>query len=261
MDLSQKMSSNLHEIVNMISTRMTDIEERLNKATSSPVPVHADLPSISREFTEFKTLVWRSLALFKGQLELLSLGHERHETYLRRNILLIHGVTENSKEKLHEVVKSVFISKMGLSEFSGAGIQSCFRLGHNLNKPRPILVRFVDTESRLLVWYNKTTLKGSGYTISEFLTKSRHTIFIEARKHFGIHSCWSSEGKIVVMLPDKTRRKLEVYSELQLLISQFPQQVDKALNATSNSAKDSTKSVSNKDAVVIKSPKKSKRRQ
>lgn len=260
MDLSQKMSTNLQEIVNMITTRMADMEERINKATSSPGPVHADIPSLSREFTEFKALVWKSLALFKGQLELLSLGHERHEAYLRRKILLIHGVTENSKEKLHDVISTIIINKMGLSEFSVAGIQSCFRLGRNLSKPRPILARFADLDSRQLVWENKTNLKGSGYTISEFLTKSRHTIFIEARKHFGMHSCWTSEGKIIVMLPDKTRRKLEQYSELQLLITKFPQQVDKDLIPTSNIVKDSAKSVPTKDAGVSKSPKKYKRK-
>ncbi|CAH2095287.1 unnamed protein product [Euphydryas editha] len=43
---------------------------------------------------------------------------------------------------------------------------------------------------------------------------------MEARKNFGVNSCWTSDGKIVILLPDKTRRKVEVMSDLQAIISQ-----------------------------------------
>lgn len=261
MDLSLKLSSNMDDIVKMITTRLASMEERLDKATSSPEPVHTDITSLSREFTDFKTFVWKTLALYRSQLEFLSLGHERHEIYQRKKVLLFHGVSDNKNEKIHDVIKNVIVNQVGLSEFSGDSIQSCFRLGNSSNKPRPVLVRFKDLEYRQLVWDSKTSLKGSGITISEFLTKTRHNLFMEARRHFGMHNCWSSDGKIVILLPDKSRRKVELNSELQSLINQFPQQKPQDSAHTSSSTKDSVKYIPSKDKFVAKSPKKTKRRQ
>lgn len=244
----------------MITTRMASIEERLDKATSSSVPVYTDITSLSHEFTDFKTFVWKTLALFKSQLEFLSLGHERHEIHLRKKVLLFHGISDSKSEKIHDVIKKVIVDQVGLSEFTGDSIESCFRLGNNSNKPRPVLVRFKDLEFRQLVWDNKTSLKGTGITISEFLTKSRHNIFIEARRHFGMHNCWSSDGKIVILLPDKSRRKVELNSELQSLIIQFPQQNSQDPAHSNPSAQDPVKHIPSKDKTVTKTPKKSKRR-
>lgn len=77
-------------------------------------------------------------------------------------------------------------------------------------------------EHRQLVWDSKKTLKGTGITISEFLTQARHRVFAAARKHFGMPNCWSMEGKIVIICPDKSRRKIETASELQDLFAKFP---------------------------------------
>ena len=101
-------------------------------------------------------------------------------------------------------------------------IHVCHRLGSSRQKARPILVRFFDMEHRQLVWDSKKALKGTGITISEFLTQARHRVFGAARKHFGMHRCWSMEGKIVVICPDKSRRKIETESELQALFAKFP---------------------------------------
>uniref|UniRef100_A0A2A4JEB7 Uncharacterized protein n=1 Tax=Heliothis virescens TaxID=7102 RepID=A0A2A4JEB7_HELVI len=99
---------------------------------------------------------------------------------------------------------------------------SCHRLGADTGKPRPLLIRFQSLSLRNEVWRSKTTLKGSGLVLSEFLTKPRHDAFLAARKHFGVNQCWTSEGKIVVLLPDKSRRKIESPAELQQLARQYP---------------------------------------
>lgn len=218
MDLSLKMTSNYDAIVEMFESRMAEYEDKLKKVT------HTDISSLSQDFIRFKTFVWESLSLLKSQLELFSLGHERHEAHLRRNILLIHGVPEEQNENVLNTVTGIIVNKVGISDFSNNNIEVCHRLGVNKGKSRPIVVKFKDLHSRHLVWDNKTSLKGSGYTISEFLTKARHKTFLEARKHFGVKNCWSSNGKIVVLLPDKSRHKVELSTELQSLMIQYPVQ-------------------------------------
>ncbi|CAH2071214.1 unnamed protein product, partial [Iphiclides podalirius] len=81
---------------------------------------------------------------------------------------------------------------------------------------------FAPYKKRSEVWENKTCLKGSGVTLSEFLTKSRHEVFKRARIHFGVKDCWTSEDRIVVLLPNKSRRRIERMSELEELIQRYP---------------------------------------
>lgn len=227
MDLSLSMSTNTEEIIRTFSARMTDYDEKLQKlAASTSSNSSPELAVLTQDFLNFKTLVWKALALLKSQSELMALGLERHEAFLRKNVLLLHGIPEDLTVPPLTKVTSIFCTQMGLSDFSSNFIESCHRLGNHKGKPRPILLRFRDIQYRQQIWENKTSLKGSGFTISEFLTKSKHQIFMEARKHFGIKNCWSSDSKIIILLPDKTRCKIELMSELKKLILQFPVQLD-----------------------------------
>lgn len=220
MDLN--LTKNLEELEKLFTSRMGEYEQKLQKVTTGNSSTHPDLTSLSQEFTEFKNFVWQTLSNMRTQIELLSLGLERHETVMRRKVLLLHGVSEKQHEKAIETVHRIISDRMKLSDISIDNIQVCHRLGSAQSKNRPILVRFFDIEHRQAVWENKTSLKGTGITVTEFLTQTRHRIFTTARKHFGIKHSWTVEGKIVVLLPDKSRRKIETMRELQALISQYP---------------------------------------
>lgn len=201
---------------------MREYEEKLLKATSTATPTTPNIDSLSKEFTEFKSFVCQSLSLIKTQLELLALSVDKQETAMRRKVLLIHGLPEKRDEKLHESVIELLSNKMKLTDVKLDDLQVCHRLGSPRASVRPVLVRFADIDNRRLVWDTKTALKGTGITISEFLTKARHNIFTTARKHFGVKHCWSAEGKIVILLPNKTRRKIESMAELNALILRHP---------------------------------------
>ncbi|KAI5639516.1 hypothetical protein NE865_08016 [Phthorimaea operculella] len=221
MDLSEQLCAHGDDI-SKLYTQMGDFEERLKKATASPPAEHSDLAALSRDFNHFKSFVWQVLSKLKAQTNLLSLGLDRHETFLRRKVLLFHGIAENKEEQLKGVITDLINQKMKITELTSDDIQVCHRLGTSTTKPRAVLVRFHHLDNRRVVWDAKTLLKGSGIIISEFLTKCRHTVFVAARKHFGVSNCWSSEGKISIILPDSSRRKIEASSELQELIKRYP---------------------------------------
>ncbi|KAL4704710.1 hypothetical protein ACJJTC_011494 [Scirpophaga incertulas] len=113
---------------------------------------------------------------------------------------------------------------MKLATVDSNAIESCHRLGTKTDKQRPIIVRFSSMIHRIAVWKSKTALKGSGIVITEFLTRMRQDVFIEARKHFGIKKCWSSEGVIIVSVEDNKRKKIVTMAELHVLTSQYPHQ-------------------------------------
>lgn len=224
MDLSLKRASNLEEVIKMFKSRMDEYDEKQEKLQKVN-PDNPDVTALSRDFSNFKTFVWKTLSLLKAQLELLSLGMDRQEAFLRRKVLLIHGVPEEENENPKALITDVICRRLHLTDFASDDIQVCHRLGRNKrDQPRPFLIRFNELHHRDFVWNNKTVLKGSGYTISEFLTKSRHLVFLEARKHFGVKNCWTMNSRITVLLPDKTRCNFELMSELDAIKLRFPSQ-------------------------------------
>lgn len=222
MDLSSQSSVNFGEIMKTFESRMNDYEGKLQKLIPSTSEKQMDVASLSQDFAEFKVSVWNMFSVIKSQMEIISLGLDRHEAHMRKKVLLFHGIPEEHNENITDNIIHIIKSKMSISSISNKDILTCHRLGKNRGKPRPILVRFHEFQYRHLVWNNKTTLKGSGVTISEFLTVSRHRLFMEARKHFGISNCWTSESKIIILLPDKSRRRIESQSEFQKVVAQFP---------------------------------------
>ena len=135
----------------------------------------------------------------------------------------IISLPETADEHPEAVALNVLHEQLKLSNIDTSMIDISHRLGAIKSKPRPILVRFSNLKMRNVLWNNKTSLKGSSVTMSEFLTRPRQEIFSAARKHFGIKNCWTTDGVIMVILPDKSHRKMVTAGELQLLVSNYPQ--------------------------------------
>ncbi|KAJ8729818.1 hypothetical protein PYW07_016856 [Mythimna separata] len=225
--MDSKLLHSMAELEKLFSSRMSAYEDKLQRAAAGTGTTHSDLASLSNDFADFKSFVCKTLSHFKTQIEYLSLGLDSHETTMRRKVLLFHGIPEKSSEKLSDTILHIISKTLHIGDFKLEDLNVCHRLGTPLGgKTRPVLVRFKDMGR--LVWDAKTALKGSGITLSEFLTKSRHQVFMAARKHFGINSCWSAEGKIVVLTPDKSRRKIASMGELHSLITLFPAAADAA---------------------------------
>ncbi|KAM3965979.1 uncharacterized protein ACR2FA_012837 [Aphomia sociella] len=238
MDLYHKLACNMEELCGIFESRMTSYEvglEQLSRTGETPT----ELNTLAKDYSEFKQLMWNTVKTIKTQMELLCTGLDRHEMASRRKVLLLHGV-DDSSENLKNTVHKIISSRLKIQDICPDSI-NCHYLGSDTARRRPILVRFSRYGDRDLVWKAKTHLKGTGLTISEFLTKSRHEIFVAARKHFGVRNCWTSEGKIIVLLADKSRQKLEVMSELRPLVERFPTVASvRVTTDKSHDSKDST---------------------
>ncbi|CAG9786470.1 unnamed protein product [Diatraea saccharalis] len=81
-------------------------------------------------------------------------------------------------------------------------------------RPRPIIIKFKSLQERDEAWSAKVGLKGTGITVSEFLTKRRHKLFLECRERFGLHSCWTRGGRIMVVGADTKRHTITCRADL-----------------------------------------------
>ncbi|XP_047543344.1 uncharacterized protein LOC125075676 [Vanessa atalanta] len=190
----------------MFHTRMNEFQHELQKNSSSKIA--ATTSSIAADFEAFKNFMIATLNTLQHQVEFLRTELDRQEMRRRRKMLLMHGIPE----------MSVFAEHLDLPNFSSSSIKTTYRLGRSpTKKPRPVVVKFTDVVVRKQVWYAKTKLKGTGITQSEYLTKPRHDLFLEARKRFGVTNCWTRDGYVYIISPDGVRHQVECRGDLELI--------------------------------------------
>ena len=71
-------------------------------------------------------------------------------------------------------------------------------------KPRPLLVKLSNERIKDIVFRNKKELKGSGITITEFLTPTRSALLKKCYDEIPANkSIWTDNGRILVKLQDQ----------------------------------------------------------
>lgn len=200
--------------------RMEAFENELKKGNSS-----SNISTLAADFSSFKTFVMDALRTLQEQNALLTRSVEQLEMRSRKKILLLHGIPEEKQEDTSSLVVKIVCKQLKQDSFQTSDINHCHRMGKTPSlggKPRPILVKLRDMDVRNDIWFAKTNLKASGITLSEFLTRNRHELFVQARKKLGISRCWTREGVIYAMSHDGSRHRLDTQEDLTRLTAQAP---------------------------------------
>ncbi|CAG4990938.1 unnamed protein product [Colias eurytheme] len=208
-------------MVNMtvaFNTRLEEFQQQLDGMKSPATASSSPSAKLAAEFEVFRTFVVTSLKCLTIQVETLSNLFEKQEMRSRRKMLLVHGIPEQAKEDTTSTVVKVISENLELPEINSNAVSLCHRLGSaRKDKPRPILIKLQTVPLRDKIWYSKTGFKGTDYTISEFLTKSRHSLFMAARSKVGVSKCWTVNGNIMLVAPDGSRRRLQSQADLDEL--------------------------------------------
>ncbi|KOB63242.1 Uncharacterized protein OBRU01_24633 [Operophtera brumata] len=188
---------------------MAHFQGELNKQavveTSPPT-----ISSLASQFHAFKTFTVQALQVLQCQVETIGKVADQIEMDSRRNILLLHGLPEENTEDTAAVITKAIVEKLKLSEFTSSDISRCHRMGRLSapDRPRPILFKLHSAQVRSKIWSSKSSLKSTGVTLSEFLTKARHEAFMAAREKFGVAKCWTWEGSVYVLGHDGKRHRV-----------------------------------------------------
>ncbi|CAG4959489.1 unnamed protein product [Colias eurytheme] len=204
------LQQSLAEMTVMFNTRMAEFQNSLLGTNTTSTNT-----SLAEDFSLFRNFVVSSITLLHKQISLLFKIQDQQEMRSRRKMLLVHGIGEEKDEDSSSILIKNLSYKMPDAGLSAASISKCHRIGTSKgNKPRPILVKFRDQHIKNKVWMRKTALKNSGVTISEFLTKCRHDLFMAARQHFGVNKCWTRDGIIFVIGSNGKKHRVESSSDL-----------------------------------------------
>lgn len=209
------LQGSLTAMSELFTCKMDEFQKQLQQSSSTP-----STSALATDFAAFRLFVLSALDTVQKQIEFVARQMERLDMRSRRKILLFHGVPEDKGEAATEVVTNLISSKLKISGLSTNSLSRCHRLGRPMEKrPRPLLVKFREVSVRDKIWFAKAKLKGTGVTQSEFLTKSRHSVFMRARQLYGITKCWTRDGVINVLAPDGSHHRVECLAELEAIPS------------------------------------------
>lgn len=205
--------------------KILEIETQIKEASSHP----DSMEHLSLEFNSFRVHVRNIFQLFQNQLSTLKAQIDNMEMRHRRKFLIINGVPEEAEEDARKRLVDILSKNLQLKSISPSSLSIAHRIGNFVEgRTRPILFRFTVPELRAETWKKKAQLKGSPFVLSEFLSKQRKTVFIEARKHFGFRNVWTFDGVINVKLPDGNRKKIVNDEELKSLTQLHPNLVSES---------------------------------
>ncbi|XP_063391767.1 uncharacterized protein LOC134677267 [Cydia fagiglandana] len=197
----ESIKTSIAELGASFNARMAEFQGQIEKAN----PESPTVSSVAAQFSAFRAFILKAIETLQQQVEFLSQQVDNMEMRSRRKILLFHGVAEADNED--SSVRILDLLKVHLkTDLIADKIARSHRMGRpRSNKTRCILVEFRDFSDRNAIWAAKTALKGTGVIISEFLTKSRHDVFMMARERFGVRNCYTREGSVYVLVKDGDR--------------------------------------------------------
>ncbi|KAJ0169198.1 hypothetical protein K1T71_015306 [Dendrolimus kikuchii] len=209
------IKNTMSEMMEMLHKKMSTFEEELQKSSNPS----SSTDNLASDFAAFKAFTMQALNALQKQIEIMAHNQDQFDMRSRRKMILLHGIPESKNEDSLKVVFNIVKEYLKLESFTVGSIQRCHRLGRSpdTKRNRPILVKLNEVKVRDELWFQKTKLKGSEITMSEFLTKSRHDIFMAARLKFGVSKCWTREGQIFILGPDQQRHRISSLNDLNKL--------------------------------------------
>ncbi|KAJ2937355.1 hypothetical protein O0L34_g19240 [Tuta absoluta] len=207
------------EIETNIMKRMTELENQIQNASGTKATTVA---KVAEELRVFRDLTWKILGLLRNQIADCAGLLDDMETRKRRKVLIFNGILETPDEKCRDKIIDI-LKKILKPEDVPDSFKACHRIGQAADgSARPILVRFHNLELKSKVWYGKSKLKGTKIAAKEFLTRSRQSVFLKARQHFGMTNTWTQEGIINIKTSDGKRHKLRSAEEFDVLAKKYP---------------------------------------
>ncbi|KAL4707406.1 hypothetical protein ACJJTC_008591 [Scirpophaga incertulas] len=190
------LQETIERLQQVFTQSMDAYEGKLQAAAPS-----GNVSNLSVEFAAFRSFIMSAIQCLQRQVRVVANQLDTIEMRSRRKMLLCHGVPEQKNEDTAAVMAKIIVDQIKLSGFSVNDIGRCHRMGHNkeADKPRPILIKLREHTVRERIWYAKSALKGTGVTVSEFLTRPRHEVFMAARTKFGVSKCFTQNGIVVAI--------------------------------------------------------------
>lgn len=189
LEKQEKTNDDIARAIEMFSEKY---DELLKKVDSSNKTIEA-LQKRTRELEARLACKDEELEELRGTVSAL-------EQYSRNKNVEIHGVAQNDREDILDVVRSV-ATKLDLEPPSKDDIEAAHRLNAPVGKIAPIIIKFREREMRDRWISKRKDLKGERIFINENLSRQMKKLrwcTKQAAKEKGYQFVWVQNGRILV---------------------------------------------------------------
>ena len=138
-----------------------------------------------------------------------------HAQHGRSYNVRIFGIQETEGEKVKGKVCQLVEKALGIP-LKEADIAAAHRLPtKHKDKPKPVIVKFVDKEKKFQILKVRKKLKGTGQSISEDMTSQNMKLMNRAANSNQFKSVWFSNGKVHGTDMRGKHRILELFEPFQ----------------------------------------------
>ena len=185
-----------------VNTQITEFKSEIDKKVDD---LDESVKFIDGKFDDQQKEIDNLKKELKNAIEAQRDATDALEQYSRRNCALLHGVPEADKEDTDALFRTTVAEHLGVA-VKDRDLDRTHRIGPKRSdgSARPIIAKFARYNVRAAVFRQKKKFKGTGFVITESLTKRRVAALNEARDKYGKTNVWTSDGEILVSKDKKT---------------------------------------------------------
>ncbi|KAJ8887134.1 hypothetical protein PR048_013349 [Dryococelus australis] len=197
--MPKEVSKRLEEFKQQVCQHLRELQDRLASVVQKrPKSTNSeDIPRMQEEVATFSVNFQKQPDIIRKELQAISDSVLRQEEridelkqYSRRNCLPFHGVAEKPGEIVTDAVLKIMKETLNINIE-----QSAIDCGHRIGKP----IRSAAQAFCSMLFHAKRTLKNTPFVITESLMVDRQRVLKSAKEKFGPRSCWTQDGRIVVL--------------------------------------------------------------
>ena len=189
------------DIIQALSTEINKLKDVMLATQAENRQLKHDITTVKRENLELRD----QLTYNKNKINDL-------EQYSRRNSIRIFGLPEESNESNYECLCKVLnlVNDRLQVSMNENDIDAIHRTGTNRDgRPRGVIIKFVRRTLKEKVMSSKKMLKGSGFVITEDLTKNNLALFHAVKDNTNVLHAWTVNGKVFAIKDDGSKIEID----------------------------------------------------
>lgn len=202
---TRSMAARVENLELNIQQGLKDLKEQLVNGQEIPKTPN-EVNDILAKIETFERDALASIAAVKTDLGLLIQNFQDYTQEKSLNSIVINGLEEKEGSDVCREICMLFKNFMKLDVKKG-DIDYYYWTGRKSaeKKSRPLVVTFVNRWRREEIFKSKKSLKGSNFTIHEFLINKNLALYKRTRDKVGIRSCWTWNGRIYASIQGNRR--------------------------------------------------------
>lgn len=197
----------MDKFLEKVTDKLDRLEKIIKRKSDKISAIENRIQGLSNDFENYKQSNNLQEAIVRKDQQIISLEAkiEQIQQNEKSRNLCMYGLKIPEGNKIEDTVLKV-INEVIKVEIKAADIVSCYKIGRESGKVRPIIIKLVDVNIRNSILKKCKNLKGSNIGITEDLVKSRLLLYKKAQEVFDRKSVYIRNGRILVKIGDVWRR-------------------------------------------------------